>query len=369
MTVFEGVLVDIALLVVISLLLLPAFLRGNHKTSNPRIYIAILLAILFCVYAFWAGDYLHAMERYSQLQAGYDWHFEDVYIFIAHNFGVSYHTFRLIIWGTTMLLITLTYNRLNVRWDLTLFFCFTFYLLYLSYARVSLAMAIMFYGYSLMVKPFNRVRLLSPIFGAAMVCCAVFFHRTALFGIAIIFLSYLFGILSGRWKIFILIALYPLIIIIVKFFLADLFIMEMDEDSLLDVDSAQIYMSSSERRDGWGMILQNYLYRIPFYVMIFVFIKMHFNKKYKYVPRDVYAFCIVAVLIIASASVFAFDMGFNTYVFYYRFLNYAMIPSAVFLSYTKSNHIEKETMKYTYLLGIVASSYIIIYRLYQASHL
>ena len=96
---------------------------------------------------------------------------------------------------------------------------------------------------------------------------------------------------------------------------------------------------------------------------------MHFNKMYKYVPSDVYAFCIVAVLIIASASVFAFDMGFNTYVFYYRFLNYAMIPSAVLLSYTKTYHIEKGIMKWTYLLGIVASSYIIIYRLYQASHL
>ena len=192
MTVFDGVIIDIALLLTTGLLLLPAFLSSKRETSKSRIILAIILAITFCVFAFWAGDYLHLMERYSQLQSGFDWHIEDVYIFIAHNLGVYYHTFRLIIWGTTILLIALTYKRLNLRWDLTLFFCFTFYLLYLSYARVSLAMAMIFYGYSLMVKPFHRLKYLSLFIGTAMICCSVFFHRTALFGIAIVYLSFFF---------------------------------------------------------------------------------------------------------------------------------------------------------------------------------
>lgn len=362
---FYGVIVNVILFLAIFLLLRPAFYVEMRSTGKTRIILSIVLAIVFCVYAYWAGDYHHMLKAYPQIQSGYSRHFEDVYHFVAHETGASYDVFRLIIWGMAISLIAITYKRLTVRWDLTLFFCFSFYLLYLSYARVSLAMATMFLGYSLMVKPVKRFNIFSFIVGITLIYSSIYFHHSALFGVAIISLSYILGKLKGRWKIFLLIASYPLMIFVAKWFLSDLYITEYDD--MVDVAHTQRYLNGAELKTGLGMLLQNVLFRLPFYLFVYVFIKSHIDKTYKKIPNDVYAFCFAAFLIISSASIFLFDLGYNTYTIYYRFLNFAMIPSAVLISYYKSNHLNERVMRWGYLIGISASFYIIIYRLYQVS--
>lgn len=365
MSLFTGTLIDTLLYFLILYLLHPSYSKGI-VVSKLKINSSILLAVVFCVFAFWAGDYKHTEAVYDNMRHDDASHFEKVYIFIAHDLNVNYHLFRLIIWGSTILLIVQTFKRLKMRLDVSLFICFGLYLPMLSYARVSLAMALMFYGFSYVAKPWRGLKYLSYLFGGLIIWYSSFFHRSAIFGVFIIIASYIFGVLKGRWKMVLFILLYPTVIYMTSMFLEDFMLEDAYENTIIATDNAQRYLEGDERYEGWGIFLQNIIYRTPFYLMAYMFVKQYMDGIIA--ARPFINYSIACFLTVAISTVFIFDLGYNTYVMYYRFLNFAMIPMAVTIAYFIVKGKQSKEIKWVVIIGIAATIYTLIYRLWQSLH-
>ena len=72
----------------------------------------------------------------------------------------------------------------------------------------------------------------------------------------------------------------------------------------------------------------------------------------------------MVIYIILISSVFLISDSMNTYVLYYRFLYFAIIPTVIVLAYFYSNNILPKFTKTTINTGIVSTVYLLVYALY-----
>ena len=108
---------------------------------------ALLLILFFCLFSFWGADWFHYIAEYLVLhnEEKYLSNLEEVYVFISLA-SPNYIIFRLIIWGGACLFLFRTFYLIPVKTDLLITTFVIIGLIWFGYARVSLAMAIMFYG-------------------------------------------------------------------------------------------------------------------------------------------------------------------------------------------------------------------------------
>ena len=116
-----------------------------HSQEKKGLWFALLL---FCLYAFWDTDYFSfARVFYEGLEDFRD----PIYQYIAKiSFG-SYIVFRFWIWGGAILLVRDTAKRFKLNENNFCFVFTVFFLLTFSYARVSLGMALYFWGLSFLL--------------------------------------------------------------------------------------------------------------------------------------------------------------------------------------------------------------------------
>lgn len=336
----------------------------NRRLSRSTVFFASFLAFLLSVFPVWSGDYHHIAAVYDQLAMGFSTNLEDVYVYVAQRIVRNYLQFRVLLWGTGFFLILFTFKRLHIKFETALLFYIAVSLLTYSYARVSIAMAIMFYGLAVVVTSPIRSKFLSCFGGVLLIGLSFYFHKSALFGIVVVLMSLLLFNLD-RWKFVLFSVGYIFLISITSSYLTEFLSLD-SEETMLNVDNARRYMEASTSVGGLGERIQNILIRSNFYLVVFIIIKTIFNKTFNSFPSDIKVFSTVTILIVASATIFAFDMGYNTYVIYYRFLNFAIIPMIIVLSYCLNNNVEKKLSLLSLCLGLTASSYTIMYSLYLA---
>ncbi len=92
--------------------------------------------------------------------------------------------FRVICWGSALLLYLATVIRFNINAQLALFMLFATYISIFCYGRVSLAMAMYFFGASFYCKPSSK-KYLGYALGGIFIVSSLLFHRTALIMVAV----------------------------------------------------------------------------------------------------------------------------------------------------------------------------------------
>ena len=356
---------NVAIYAIMLMLLWPYYNQYEYKTNNNA-YIAIVLFSLFCMFSFWGTDYFHYMARFRWLSKGYiDRSIEEVYTDIAIR-SSTYTIFRMIIWGGAI--VFCIFIAKNLRISLGLFFLILIggFITKFSYGRVTLAMSLIFMGVSLIVRE-NNSKFIYKVIGLVCLFLSFYFHKSAPFGIIMAFLSLFLANIMTRKFMNIFLIVYPFLLIILNIIVIHILSINQGVDNAININAAQSYLTAKNGTSlGIGAILGNILTWGGYYLTAFVYLKSIYSYQYNEMTVPMKVFGTAAFLIVSTATLFAFDLGANTYVYFYRFLFFAMIPCTVFLCYCIIYELFPRLVKNTVKVCIIGTSYQLLYSLYLA---
>lgn len=344
-------------------MVLPA-LKYPYHLSQCRRRGAYCLVVFFCVFAFWGSDFFHIYDEYKELVHS-RWKLESVYHFIAKEIAPdSYFLWRFIVWGGATILIAKTFKRVGINKNLSVCFFLMIWILWFSYARVSLSMAMAFMGLAIISK--SQKSFVSWLYGLVFIFSSLFFHKSAGF---IICISLLALLIPNKWKKKWLIVLlcFPLMVYMARTYLSTFLIGDLSSDNEeinSYIERGQDYMNDDNYIQGLGYLLGQFLERIPYYMLYLCSLRLLIYKTCLVDNKSIIVFMKALVLLVTVASVFAFDISINTQLIYERFMRFSFIPSCVLLTYFWSNNIYPKWQRWTFHIAWVGSLYQITYMLY-----
>ena len=332
---------------------------GVQRKNNERL--SFLCVLLFCLFAYWGGDYFHYQEGFDIVKNFPDAElsFEDIYYWII-SLTPTYLTFRLVVWGGCLLLVYMSFKRLNIPIGVGILFFVSLSLMRISYARASLAMAIMSYGYVLfLLIEGSKIR---QILSALIILSSFFFHKSAYFGIAMIVMSYFMLIMQNKKTGFLFLSLVFLGSFAIVSRYIDNFMILDSEDSALNIQVGQKYLGRDVGDASIGGLIRNYLEMVPYYMGLIIYFRLYKNRLLQEFPKPILAVIYFFLSIIIVATVFSFNFGgLNTQFLYRRFMRFNLIPTAIFLSYCYAYDFERKWCKSTLYVGIIVSLYTLFY--------
>lgn len=147
-------------------------LSATDKTKN--VYYS-LLVLLFIICPLYAGDFVH-YQTYVYMYNGQDvFHLEVVYRYIITFVKNNYLAFRLIVWGVGFFVLLRSFRSYRLDVYKTLFF-FTIYVIAFAYTRTGVALAIFYYGLSLLLHEDKTIR--NTLVGLTLIVVSTFFHTS-----------------------------------------------------------------------------------------------------------------------------------------------------------------------------------------------
>ena len=279
-------------------------------------------AVFYCI----NPDYF----RYRDWIFGRDftfWNKEQFYVYVILfcrilPFDYPFEAFRLIVWGGAVLMAWCTFHRYGIMLlpSLTLLFLFVFYSNTFCYARASLAMAVYFFGVSLLL---HSSKVVIKLLGLAVAVSSVAFHQEMLIGIALL-PSLLIPFEKKS-------SLFPAVIILIAAIIAISYLNTHLQifDTMLEDDelSSKIEEFNDDEQGVFRLsTLVKYLnYFYPFFVITLCFWKKKAVSSIAGMYRITYA-------IIMASVAFMVVFGLRS-VFVYRVLYIAMIPLALLIGY------------------------------------
>lgn len=341
-------------------------LKPPYKLPRSRKYLGVSLLLLFCLFPFFGGDYFHYKEIYSEIKLGGFSHLEDVYYWLIRNVTDSYFEFRLIIWGIALLFTLWSFRRFHDDTDLPLFYFGVFYLPWFSYARVSLAMSMIFFGLSLLSHPIKRLKLGGYIVGIAFIGCSVFFHKSAIIGVVAALGALLFHTPKKR-NIFLIAILFPVLLFLLGILLSTFMNMDLSVDDYVSSSQRDTYLegeSGGGISHGIGQYISTLFTRVPLFVIAGTYVYSVYKGYYSELDKYSKVASSYMFYVMLAATVFMFNQGYNTYTLYYRTLVFAMIPSSIFLSQIKVEGLAPRIYKMIFGMTIVGVVYTLLYSVY-----
>ena len=343
-------------------------LKHPFCVAKSNRFTAVFLMFIFVLFSFWGADWFHYKEGYSDLCNGYSGHMENIYVWIAQNLSIGYLSFRFAVWGTGLILLLMTIKRLPLKQDLVLLFWGSFWMIWFSYARVSLGLALCFWGLSVLYNPY-RLKILSYILAITAISCSFVFHKSIfvlLFAVLLTFLSF-----RLNRKLFIVIVFFaiPLLVSLIKAGITTLFLFDVDasEGSIeQSISSGQYYLGAGQEAGikGIGQRLATFLGAIPNYLLLVQSLRMSFKKNVDNVPKSIQVFIRLFVILVLIASLFLFDFGIDTSVLFIRFIRFAAFPCAILLAYFWENRRYPKLTRWTFYLAALSTLYSVSYSLY-----
>lgn len=346
------------------MILYPA-LRKPYKVTQENRTIVVILIFIYIIFSFW-GDWFHYNRDVILIKNGWETNLEDIYKWLINNICFHYLVFRILIWGTAFLLLWKTARNLHINIDLVLLFLGCGWMTLFAYARVTLAMSILYYGFSLLYIN-NRNSILYHILGILLICGSFFFHKTALFGIAMILLGFIGSKVNSKFLVGILL-LTPLLIGIVSNYLFQFVISEFDSSNTLIQQSSAAgkeYLQNDSEDSGLGAMIRSFFEYSSYYLMAFICLFSILSNRNKiHISNAIKTLSTICLLTIASASIFAFDLGLNTKVIYVRFLRFSVIPIILLMAYFYQNSCYKKTVKLIFIVTCCMTVYATLYTMY-----
>lgn len=365
-------LIDLYLPVGVSfniLLYIILLVMGWHIWTHPASYgrkkyrLYLLLIIIACVFSY-TGDYYHYYDIFERVKkiGGLQTHLEEIYQYSFTLSNGEYYIWRLIIWGTSIFMITATARILKLNPVLLWFVFLSYGIIFFVNGRVSLAMSMMFFGTVLMVS--ENSNPIIRFIGIILIASSFYFHKSALFGIGVILLS-LICYKINKYTIGLCLLIFPLLIVLFQSILGDLLSLQNYGDNLA-LSSGQNYMNREEADKGLGRSIQTYLLWIDFvlwFCLIFRTVKNKVYQKWHFSKRIFVNFSFFTLLI---SSLFFFDLGASTRLLQLRFAEFAYLPSAVLIASCKQIRFSNKLTKWIIFISIAQTSYNYIYQLYMA---
>ena len=307
--------------------LLVYLLKNSYRTRK----VSWFLLLIFCLYAFWDTDYFSfASNFYNGLEDFRD----PLYKYISYLSFDSYIIFRFWIWGTALVLVYLTAKKFRLNTNIMCYVFTIFFMLTFSYARVSLGMALYFFGLSyIIVDKGSKVKNI-PLVAVSFVL-AYMSHRSML--LPIILTPFVFWKITKR-KLILLLSLSPVVIVFIKFLLGSLITKLLVGNSGEFANSAQGYLSSEiTMKFNWKWELITTLRYWSFYIAtIYTIWYFYFRKKVQECPPEIKSL-ISITLSIETIAIAILIIGGNEllglWVIGYRYLYMTGIPICIIITY------------------------------------
>ena len=294
---------------------------------------------------------------------GYN-HFEDIYGWIITNLGYSYTFFRLIIWGSALTLLFISYKRVGINPDMTLYYFGVLFMIRFSYARVSLAMAIILLGLTFVYKPIMKLKVISYLLGLTIIGCSIFFHRSSAIGCMAAVIT-LFLIKNSRWKIISIALSMPLATFVVSSFLGSMLNMSFETyDASLD-SKIENYLTNTVSERGIAVKIQTFLLQTPMYMSALLCAILAIKNKIEEFSMVERAFAYYVFVIMLFSFGLSFGAGYETAVLMHRTMYFAMPANAVFLMSVNTRKVYPKLFKFIYYTAFSASLYALLYSTYM----
>ena len=319
-------------------------IKQNNKGGAVFLFCGILL---FSLTSFVDADFFHYYETMSeyknQLFVDQERGLEVVYQYLIGFINGNYFLFRLIVWGSSLLLVVFAANKLRVDVCQTLFLLFIGFILTFSYARASLAMAVFSVGVVIICNALQgtiKKRIFSVIFGLAIIAGSIYFHRSM---IPMFVVSICWVLMPWKRKIAgHSLWLFPIFValcaIVMDNVFKELFVFaNAFEDEMGVLDKAELYAEQESVVHNINGYIRLFLHYSSFYVP-FVLISNVFRNKEKLQSVDsriIWLYQIVFLIYVMSSSILFLD--FDSRVFFYRFLYVAFIPMSILIASVKNS--------------------------------
>ena len=320
------------------------FVRRINVAKQKRAY--ILICFFFITHCL-RGDFFHYMEYvydYNFIPGYYNFG-EEIYQLIARYVDKNYFLFRTVVWGGGFVLFCWTAKRLEIPIYYAVIFLFATHSITFAYARVTVAMAVYFFGLSFLIKPFGKSKWLGYIIGVFFIYYSWDFHSSAI--IMVIMTGMIFFPLR-RWNMIAIIFMIPLFCILLKEYL---FLFA--ERTTNEAVAARIAIYS-ERKIEYGLsgIIIDLFEYSSFYVPFITCSLCIFQKNQSVILSYIYNLYKITFGLILACTTFYF-LGESFITFFYRILFMTMIPlSLIVIKLHQQNIMSLRLFRWSYMPGI-----------------
>lgn len=353
------VLFDVIVILVLYLTL-KRVQKRNSVFKKTRAWGSFMLFATVCLFSFYDTDWFHYQEILEQfkdtrfIEYGVNTHLEQGYIDIAKIVNYDYILFRLVVWVGALFIFCITANRFNLRLDTSLF-CLLPFIIFFTYGRVTLTMAIAFFLFSYIVKPTKHTKWIIIIVASLLIWYTTStLHKSSIILIPALILSIL-PLRKGSLKSIAI--LFVLTIVLMEVILSH-YLLYTDEISTIYIEK---YTVGERANRGIGGIVNRVISSVPFYAVFFYILRSIKRNVYREWPYYIKTFANATLWIVLLASVFLLR---NDELLYYRFLYFAMIPGAITLSYAYYSNSEVKVLNCLQNVCLLALFYTLIYRFY-----
>ncbi|MDY4526694.1 MAG: hypothetical protein SPE11_02100 [Parabacteroides sp.] len=355
---------NMVLLTIIYYSLQPAYYQ-LEKNPPARTYLGIFCIFLFVMFSFWILDWFGYQTTYYQIRESEFFrtrtHLETVYVWIA-MISPDYLIFRLIVFGGAFLFVYLIFKHLEVDQDLVWFFFGVLFLPLFAYARVSLAVVIMFYGAVLICKPFPYRKSLSYLLGVFFIIVSVFFHKSAALGTLVVVFSLISPNANKNAWFYLLVGFVVAVVVMriaVELVLGGALSGDEDMSSM-----GQHYLGQqSSGQTGLGSIVAYTVEWTPYYMV--AYLSFLIQSEYE-VPKHIEFVLKFDMYLVLMASIFGVDVGANTSLMHLRLLRFSLVPNAIVLAYAYQYGLFNKYVRIVFFLGLLCVIYRLTYTFYNS---
>lgn len=326
----------------------------NKDTQIKSNLCQFTLILIYTLTSFYNGDFWHYQE-FILTEGESTWGIsEEIYSYLAEFVNYNYLLFRCFVWGGGLLILVYIFKRYSLNIGSTMYFFFVMYISIYDYARVSLALVVLFLGYNLLTyEPQEKYKtILLHSIGCILIISSFFLHHSLLPIILFAFISLIpFNI--TKTSLIALFILFPLATNIASSLFFNFIGLDADllSNIIQKLDTYSEFESESvslleKIRLVWSFAL---LY-VPFFIITYVMCIKNSLKQYASNLQKLYKLLFFMMILATSALC----LNLQNLILFYRYLNLTFLPITIlFCSLHENNDISTTTYKKILFAGIL----------------
>lgn len=317
-----------------------------------------ILVILFCVFAFSSGDYIHYYKLIENIIAlGIGIHLEDAYVWILMNVSKNYWAWRLIVWGSATIILLIAFKRLKLRALTSYASIIIFYLITLYCMRGNLGTSIMLLGLTYLMPGINKNKWSSLFVGSLLLISSFYFHKSMLLSLVLLIPS-IFNLTRRTLRISFYV--FPFAVTAIRIALHYISENGLEGLSQQTSDSATLYANvDTFEYTANGILNLIVQYFAPYLVLVYAYTNNLMNR----LPRYIRFFFNYWYVWLYLATVCAFQETGGW--FYSRFMYMSNLPLAVFMAYVLAYFPRSKMQKWIIFMGLLGCLYNLAYACYK----
>lgn len=333
-----------------------------RREYNKIVNAILPIVTIFVLFSFCDGDNFHYIKWFYYANNNGDIidtaPQEAVYQLLSFYFKGNYFLFRILVWGSSILIFCITSKRLKIPPRVSIICLYCLFIPLFSYARATLGMCIYFCGFSFLIKPNKHFRFFNLLFGIFLILVSSIFHRSMLVLIILTAPVMIFPLLKDNFNFFIKLLLYIVCIVVVM--ISTISLIEIILKSLdLNMLYNKFYSYNNLEKESKGIyvfILESAISILMITCLYITGKAIYFNKIYDYTAYRLFIFALTIFVVSFTLSV----MGAGFVVFAYRIKYMCVIPITLLVAYC----VNKGFVPYRKFLALESfGTLVIFYRL------